>query len=314
MSIKPKTICPPDYSILSLRFTECKKLGVVKGTKTLLSVDLQPFYIPITNYSLRQFKVKAGKSMRLDIDDIAEYWPLEEKYRFTAPNAMVDNSPATTHTLAVFDEYNVLLGSVNILVDITSPIALQHTFVGAVTYAVGLSSTLNPLITIEAQSVPTPAPGYENASIVITAKAKGKKYRYLLTYDTGMWAGGPYEHPGTLAQKDYKYPLGAVRGIYLYADFARADASTCTCGCLDASGDLLSNVKNYQWTWESEYLKKQYKADESGVIVNADAGDPSQVLGTSQVFQWLTTGNPFAYNLEVGELITLDSPTFNPYG
>jgi hypothetical protein len=159
-----------------------------------------------------------------------------------------------------------------------------------------------------------PSLGYGLSSFVATANAKGTKYTYMMVYDTTNWGNyGPYQHPGTLIQKDLKYPDGAIRGFYLYADFARADASTCTCGCLDASGELLSNVKNYNWVWNSEYTKKQPKADETGVIVNADAGDPTQTYGTGQVFQWLTAGNAAAYNLEVGNLITLDSSTFNPY-
>ena len=84
MSVKPKLVCPPDYSILSLRFTECKKIGVVKGTTTLLSFDLSKFFIPLTNYTEKRLVVKAGQTRKLDINDIAVYWPLQEKYDFVA--------------------------------------------------------------------------------------------------------------------------------------------------------------------------------------------------------------------------------------
>lgn len=317
MSIKPRIVCPPNYSILSLRFTECKKLGIVKGKDTLLSVDLQPFYIPVTFYSLRKFTVKAGKDMKLEIGDIASYYPLQEKYRFQTINAQVDNGvggATTSHRFEVFDDYGVSKGAVTFTCDINDLNPELHTFKKAIAYTVGLHPVLSGLVSVAPQTTPQPPVGYGDSAVTVTATAAGEKYRYLLTYDTGSWSGGPYDHPGTLLQKDFKYPNGAVRGIYLYAEFQRADASTCTCGCLDASGELLSNVKNYQWAWDSEYTRKQYKADESGVIVNADAGDPSQVFGTGQEFQWLTTGNPFAYNLLVGELITLDSTAFNPYG
>jgi hypothetical protein len=122
-------------------------------------------------------------------------------------------------------------------------------------------------------------------------------------------------HPGTLIQKSLKYPEGRVRAIFLYADYTRADVSTCTCGCTDTSGVLLSNVKNFQWTYDSDYNRKKTSNLLSGVIVNADVATPSQDNGNgTQTFQWLTTGNTAAYHLEVNDLVTLNTLTNNPYG
>lgn len=304
MSIKPKLVCPPDYSVLVLRFAECKKLGVVKGTSTLLSTDLSNFAIPCTNFSERRFTLKPGKTQKLDISDIAVYWDLAETYNFIYEDAGV--ADGTTHQFDILDEDNQPLTSITFTIDAGNP--LYATF--PIAFATSLAGNLiaKDLITAEY--------GTGLSDVTVIAKSKGTKYNYLMTYDTlNVSLPGTYVHPGTLIQKSLKYPEGRVRAIFLYADYTRADVSTCTCGCTDTSGVLLSNVKNFQWAYDSDYTRKKTPNLLSGVIVNADAATPSQDNGNgTQTFQWLTTGNTAAYHLEVNELVTLNTLTNNPYG
>jgi len=307
MSIKPKLICPPDYSILSLRFTECKKLGVVKGITTLLAVDLQNFFIPLTNFSERRFTLKAGKTQKIDISDIAVYGDLKEQYTFEYINAAVGDG--TSHRFSAYNEDgDIMLGQIAFTVDINNP--LIATFAKAFGNALANNPALLSYITAEY--------GPALSQVTVTAANPGIKYTYLLEYDITGWGltnPHPYKHPGTLVRKFQKYPEGRVRAIFLYADYGRANPDTSTCGCCDNSGDLLSNVKNFKWVFDTEYAKKQKAEYTTNILLNSDAGNLSQQNPNgTQTFQWLTTGNAAAYNLEVGNLITLNTTTYNPYG
>ena len=310
MSVKPKLVCPPNYSVLSLRFTECKKIGVVKGTTTLLSYDLSNFFIPLTDYSERRFTVKAGATKQIDIGDLASYWPLKESYSFIADAA---NLPAriadlTSHSFSIYEneEHTNLLATITFQVDATIP--SYTTFAKAFKTAFDLNTNM-AIVTQEQVGV--------NTSLFnITAVAKGVKYYYVMTYDTANPIAS-YITPGTLTQKSEKYPEGRVRAIFLMADYQKAD--TTTCGCTDSSGLLLSNVKNFKWAWDSEFNRKQKSSYVTKLYVNANAGDLTQQVGTTQVFQWTDPANTLTwvtrapYNLEVGDLITLDETPNNPY-
>lgn len=311
MSVKPKLVCPPDYSILSLRFTECKKIGVVKGVTTLLSYDLSNFFIPITNFTEKRFTIKSGATKKLDIGDTAVYWPLQETYNFIADLANDPNRVAdlTSHTFSVFEdeEHTNALASISFTVDSTNP--GYTTFAEAFETEYGNNSSMG---------IVSQDQGPALSEFTIAAVAKGVKYYYLMSYDTAN-PSGPYLTPGTLTQKSEKYPEGRVRAIFLMADYQRADTSTCTCGCTDPSGELLSNVKNFKWTWDSEYTRKQKSSYNTKIYVNADASDATQQVGTTQVFQWTDPAatnvwvSRVPYNLEIGDLITLDETPNNPY-
>jgi hypothetical protein len=311
MSVKPRLVCPPDYSILALRFTECKKIGVVKGVTTLLSYDLSNFFIPLTNFIEKRFTIKAGATKKLDIGDIAVYWPLQEKYNFVADIAANPNRVAnlTAHTFTIYEdeEHTNALATMTFTVDSSVP--------SLATFALAFQTTYN---NTQSMGIVTQEQGPSLSQFAITAVAKGVKYYYKMSYDIANPAG-PYVTPGTLTQKSEKYPEGRVRAIFLIADYQRADVSTCTCGCLDASGELLSNVKNFRWAWDSEYTRKQKSSYATKVYVNASAASVSQQVGTTQIFQWTDPANTniwvsrVPYNLEVGDLITLDETPNNPY-
>lgn len=308
MSIKPKILCPPDYSILSLRFAECKKLGVVKGTQTLLQIDLSNFYIPLTNYSERKFTIKAGQSKKLDIGDLASYWDLKEAYSFVYNNTGVSN--LTTHRFSMYDETGMtLLGQMSFTVDVTN--LFQQTFAQAFEYALQNNVELKALITASF--------GPAESQVLVTASTAGIRYRYMMEYDINGFGGTvdfPYMHPGTLVTKNLKYPEGRVRAIFIYPEYAKADTSTCGGKCMDTSGDLLSNVKNFKWAYDSDYTRKQNAAALTGVIVNSNSSSGADQYNQdgTQTFQWLATGNAPGYVLNVGDLVTLNTLTDNPYG
>jgi hypothetical protein len=301
MSIVPKLLCPPDYSILALRFTECKKLGIVKGITTLLSYDLSNFFIPLTNFAEKRFTIKAGKTKKLSIDDIAVYWELQETYEFVATDPQV--ADGTSHTFEMFDEDGQSLGTLSFTVDAADPDYEDF----ATAFATALSSSGNAglagLITAEYSTT-------EDSYVQVTAKAKGVKYTYLLTYDVGSPAL-TYEHPGTLVTGYLKYPEGRVRAIFIIAEYAKANTSTC--GCTDKSGEILSNVKNFKWAWDGDYTRKLIENLPTGVIVNADAADPNQQTpNNTQTFQWQVSGNSAAYHLNVGDMVKLSGDA-DPY-
>jgi hypothetical protein len=64
--------------------TECKKAGIVKGINTQLAVDLQDFFVPVTNYEERQITLKAGQTKYIDVSSIGENTDLAESYEFVA--------------------------------------------------------------------------------------------------------------------------------------------------------------------------------------------------------------------------------------
>ena len=84
MSLKPPIVCPPDYSILAFRISECKLASVVKGVSKLASLDLNSLYIPIAEHTEGTLTLKGGTERVINIDDIAEYGPLPETFTFDA--------------------------------------------------------------------------------------------------------------------------------------------------------------------------------------------------------------------------------------
>ena len=312
MSVKPKLVCPPNYSILSLRFTECKKIGIVKGVSTLVSYDLSNFFIPLTDFSERRFTIKAGKTEQLDIGNIAVQTPLNEIYMFDASSIYV--VPLTQHLISIYadEEHTVLLSS--IAFTYTFPLPPLNTFRQSFQAVYDITPAFSSLVELIFGSTTSAA------QFSLKARNTDTKYYYEMTYDT--LAPVPYVTPGTLIQKSQNYPEGRVRAIFLMADFDRVDKNTCGCNCChDPSGTLLSNIKNYKWSWDSEYQRKQPSAYLTKIYVNADASSLSQLTaGGTQTFQWTDPANTSTwvtrvpYNLEVGDLITLNDPTFpNPY-
>ena len=102
MSVKPPINCPPNYSVLVFRLTECKKAGIVKGITTQLAVDLQNMYVPISNYEEKFISLKSGETKRIDVSSIADTGRVKEQFVFTANPAFC--GLGTEHSYSLYDE------------------------------------------------------------------------------------------------------------------------------------------------------------------------------------------------------------------
>ena len=241
MSIKPPIKCPPDYSVLVFRMTECKKLGIVKGITTQLAVDMQDLYIPITNYEERVITLKAGDTKRLDVSSIGETGKIKEQFVFTANPDYC--GLGTDHSYSLYDEQLNLIETLNFSVNDDYP-----TWYLAFTAAYQASSQINLLIGFEYEHFQT------DGTITSTDLTDGVKHRHVFSFDITGFGGYPtypYLHPGNLKTPNEKYPLGAVKLIMLYPDYYKASINT-NCGCIDPSGDMKSNVKYFEFAYDNE--------------------------------------------------------------
>jgi hypothetical protein len=189
MSIKPPIKCPPDYSILTFRLTECKKAGIVKGISTQLAMDLQDLFVPVTNYEQRMITLKAGETKQIDISGIGESWPLNEKFAFVAnADACGDH---TSHTYSLYDSSLNLIESISFTVNSTVP--ARQTFALALVNAVNNSTTIKSTVSFDTSQF-----SGQQGKLFVTAQKKGVKYRHVFQFDTTGWGGYspfPYLHP-----------------------------------------------------------------------------------------------------------------------
>lgn len=301
MSLKPPLKCPPDYSILTFRITECKKASVVKGISTLASLDLNNLSIPIKEHTEGTLTLKAGTERVLNIDDIAEYGPLKERYNFHIDLAAYPNSfdDGQTFWYCLSDEnLNVLVLPVQFTINVNNP---QYAdFPTALATTIANNNQLNQLIHFETSDV------LQSGTFSVYANKPGVKYRHHFIFDFG----GPneYSHPGTLITPYTKYEKGRVKYILLFPEYEKVDMSTCGCG--DASGDMRSNQKYFQYVNRGEY-------DE----VNNPAVSPEQYInnghiGNSNNLIWLSqqTNTPhLGYQFKVNDIIELVSNTSELY-
>jgi hypothetical protein len=265
---------------------------------------LSNFYIPVTNYSDRRFTVKAGATKKIDIGDLAIYGEIKEAYSFKA-QTLESIADGTTHSFQLYDESGTSIALITFIIDFADPAYVD--FPTAFQTALTQNTAMTSVITVQKDD-------NNLSAFTATGTTAGTQYKYLMSYDILSWSTErPYLTPGTLVTPNLKYPEGRIRGLFLYADYAKATTSS-NCNCTDKSGDLLSNVKNFKWTWDGEYEKKQAPNLATGVLINADSSSAAQrnADGT-QTFQWLTTGAYAPYKLKVGDLITINSSSNNPY-
>jgi hypothetical protein len=248
MSIKPPLKCPPDYSILAFRITECKKAGIVKGIETQIAIDLQKLFVPVTNYEERQMTLKAGETKKIDVSSIGEHWPLAEKFAFIANATFCGDG--TSHTYSLYDENLNLIETMSFYVD--QNVDTIKDFPTALYTAVNNSTYIKTTVTFD----PSAFTG-TSAPVYVTAQKKGVKYRHVFQFDTTGWGGYvpfPYVHPGNLVTPYVKYERPRVKIMLIYPDFYKANVLS-TCGCLDASGDMKSNKKYIQYAYDDDYYR-----------------------------------------------------------
>jgi hypothetical protein len=296
MSVKPPLNCPPDYSILVFRIAECKKAAVVKGVNMLASLDLNSIYIPIQQHTEGTLLLEKNSTKKINIDDIAEKWPMQEKYEFyvnlsTYPSALGDG---TSHSYSLFNEDLTSVETINFTVDAND--VLYKDFPTALVTAVENSVNIKLNVSLNGSSALT------TGSTFVTAIKKGKKFRHIFNFDTtGTGALGPYAHPGNLITPFVKYKNGAVKYILVLPDYDKVDTSTC--GCADSSGDMRSNKKYFEYAQDGEY----------DMITNPvtpiylDGG----ILGNNFINWKQSSVSHIGYHLKVGDLIsTVENPLF----
>jgi len=298
MSLKPPLSCPPDYSIQVFRITECKKASVVKGTTTLASLDLNSLNIPIQEHTEGTLLLKGNALKTVNIDDIAINYPLFETFNFyvdldTYPDALGDG---TEHTYTVYNEDLTTIGSFSFTVDSTDPDyedfpkALRTAWTNSAN-AVKNAVSFNDLNTVLTTGI-----------FAVQSVTAGVKYRHVFDFDTSGFGGvGPYEHPGTLTTPNEKYPDGAIKYLLLYPDYGKVDTSTC--GCADASGDIRSNQKYFQYVSQKEY--KEVTTPKSPIYLEAGNSGDYFILWDG------TSTSHIGYHFKVGDLVsTVQNPLF----
>ena len=241
MSVIPKIICPPDYSIRCFRLVDPMSFGIIKGAATEIAIPTKGICIPVNRYDDKRLILKAGSTQKLDISGIAEYGELQEEYQFSVNLSETPGilGVGTKHKYELYDEDLNLISSIEFTV--------SGNFSDSLIKAVNANPTLYPLVAFDTQ-------GVANGNIIVMAQTKGIKYRHIFYFDLDGFGGiepFPYVHPGNLVQKYRKYPDGRVKLILIVPEFGKVNTNSC--GCADSSGTMLSNKKYFQYAIASEY-------------------------------------------------------------
>ena len=314
MSLKPPIVCPPDWSILAFRISECKLASVVKGVNKLAALDLNNLYIPIAEHTEGTLTLKAGTERLLNIDDIAEYGPLNEKFSFDGliadnPNIFDDG---TTHEYTLYDEDLNFLESLSFTIDVNDPD--YRSFPIALNTAYRNSTVIKSKVYFDTSGT------LITGVLTVQSNTRNIKLRHVFTFDTG---DVDLSSPGTLLVPYTKYPKGRVKYILVFPDYDKVDVTTC--GCANTSGDMKSNQKFFQYVNRGEYDEVNNPATNvvlavgsTGVNCEWEYNTQSDHIGYHFGFNSLVkvdNGVPFRANIENlnGKDIELDAPVNSSY-
>lgn len=284
MSVIPKIICPPDYSIRCFRLIDPMSFGIIKGAATEIAIPTKGICIPVNRYDDKRLVLKAGSTLKVDISGIAEYGDLQEEYQFTVDlNSTPDIlSEGTKHKYELYDSELNLLSSIEFTV--------SGTFSESLLTAVSGNSTIYGLMNFDTTDI-------ANGNFTVTANTKGIKYRHVFYFDLDGFGGSdpyPYIHPGNLVQKYRKYPDGRAKVMLIIPEFSRVN--TDSCGCTDSSGAMLSNKKYFQYALASDY--ENAKNPSSPILVEGE--------DTSYVWNQQSTDH-IGYHFNTGDLINMST-------
>lgn len=291
MSVIPKIVCPPDYSIRCFRLIDPMSFGIVKGAQTEIAIPTKGICIPVNRYDDKRILLRGGNIQKIDISGIAEYGDLSEQYQFSVN--LIDNpnilSEGTKHKYELYDESLNLISAVEFTVN--------GTFSSSLSSAIGQNSTIYSLVNFDTQNI-------ANGVFLVNAIQKGIKYRHVFYFDLDGFGGYnsfPYIHPGNLVQKYRKYQDGAIKVILIIPEFNKVN--TDSCGCTDSSGLILSNVKNFQYTTISEYEKFQKS---SPILIQGD--------GDNNSYTWnQNSKDHIGYHFQINDLVNMQ-PTITKRG
>ena len=201
MSVIPKIICPPDYSIRCFRLIDPMSFGIIKGAATEIAIPTKGICIPVNRYDDKRLILKAGSTLKVDVSGIAEYGELQEEYQFSVDLTATPDilGEGTKHKYELYDSELNLISSIEFTV--------SETFSESLLSAVSGNSTIYELMNFDTANV-------ANGNFTVTANAKGVKYRHIFYFDLDGFGGSdphPYVHPGNLVQKYRKYPDGRIK-------------------------------------------------------------------------------------------------------
>ena len=318
MSLKPPIVCPPDWSILAFRISECKLASVVKGVNKLAALDLNNLYIPIAEHTEGTLTLKGGTERLLNIDDIAEYGPLYEKYSF---DALLSSNPGifangTMHSYSLYDENLNLLGSLSFTINTSNP--LYADFPTALNTAYGNSTVIKSKVYFDASTSLT------TGIVTVQALEKNIKLRHTFLFDG---ATIHLSSPGNLLVPYTKYPKGRVKYILVFPDYDKVDVTTC--GGANSSGDMKSNQKYFQYASRGEYDEVNSPATnivftvpsgtgpfyDAGWDYNAPSDHIGYHFGVNSLMKVVDNNIPFRANIDYlnGKDIQLDAPVSTNY-
>lgn len=284
MSVIPKIVCPPDYSVRCFRLVDPMSFGIVKGVQNEVTIPTKGICIPVERYDDRRILLRANSTIKLDISGIASYGDLNESYQFVVdvnkyPNIL---SPGTQHKYSLYDEELNLIEEITFTVDLSFSVSM--------TSAVENSTQIKSLMQFDYSSV-------DQGKINVTANAKGTKYRHVFSFDLDGFGGVnkfPFLHPGNLLVKNKKYADGRVKVILVVPEFEKVDTSTC--GCSDNSGTVLSNKKYFQYTLASDYEK--HKSTSTPILGSGN------MFGSSYTWKQ-DSADHIGYHINEGDLINM---------
>lgn len=237
--LRPNLSCPPDLSQLLFRFIERKRLGVVKGRDDLASFDMSQFFIPLNGYSMTQWNLCEGDSIRVDAGASMDYGKRREITEFdtsTFPSAVF--GAGATASLEVLEN--------SVSIDTIGPFAADDfaTFIDNLKTEISGNANISPIIEYNADD--------SVEVFTLRGKTNGKAYTYNLTLiDPNTPATETIN--GTVTQTALKYPNGAWKVMFLNVIFC----SDCT-----SSNEL--------------YIEYAYDSD---VIANGESGATWRTLG-----------------------------------
>lgn len=284
MSIIPKLKCPPDYSILSFRYVECKKVGIVKGISKETDIDLKDFFIPVTEYTEKRITLKPGQVQRIDAGNLFNFGEQNESYSFK-PSDLLDVANGTTHVIEIYSsEDGELLYTTSFTV-VLSPSVTD--FLTAFNNFYNSNTTLQSYVTFSNVDVPT-------QSFSLTAITAGVKQLYRFTFNSATIS--PFYHPGNLIVPYRKWNNGRLKIIFALA--------------LYANKYTLTNKKNFEWAFDDDY-KKLINPKTQNTKINTNSDPASTTITWFDSFD--VNGNLLsynarpAYNLFLNDLIRTDT-------
>ena len=290
MSLKPPIVCPPDYSILAFRISECKLASVVKGISKLASLDLNSLFIPIAEHTEGTLTLKAGTEKVINIDDIAEYGPLNEIFSFDSLKTTINPTVfrnGSSHSYTLYDESLNVIDSFSFTINTSNPLYVN--FPTALLTAYNSHPLMLANITFDVATTLT------TGVLTVRANNKSTKLRHVFTFDDG--SVNELKSPGTLLIPYTKYPKGRVKYILVFPEYDKVDTSTC--GCADASGDIRSNQKYFQYVNRGEY--DEVNNPDTNVILNVSA------TGVNCEWDYVATSDHIGYHFSANDLMKVNS-------